>query len=70
LETLDKKRARLRGELQEAYRACMLASEPTAWPAAPGAASGCTPDSQARWGDYFAAKQRLVAAYAEKGPAT
>lgn len=69
METLDKKRARLRGELQEAYSSWELASERMTWPVAPAAASDCTPDSRARWRDYVAARQRLVAAYAEKRPA-
>ena len=68
METLDKKRVRLRGELQETYRSWVLASEHTAWPAAPAAATSCTPHSRAKWVDYVAAKQRLVAAYAEKRP--
>ncbi len=68
VETLDEKRARLRGELREAYRSWVLASEHAAWPAAPAAATGCTPHSRAKWVDYAAARQRLVAAYAEKRP--
>jgi hypothetical protein len=72
METLDRKRARLRGELQQAYRDWMLASElgdgAAGAPSAIGT-SGCAQESKARWFEYLAAKERLVAAYAEQAPA-
>ena len=63
METLDNKRARLRRELREAYSDWMQAGE--------GRCSQQTKTQQtgAKWFDYLAAKQRLVAAYAEQAPA-
>jgi hypothetical protein len=73
METLDHKRARLRDELQDAYSDWMRASEvpnDRAGAPSPVDTSGCAPESQARWFDYLAAKDRLVAAYAEQASAT
>jgi hypothetical protein len=68
LETLDNKLARLRGELQQAYSAWLLENGRTE--SGPGAhAAVCASDSHTRWAVYLAAKQRLVAAYAEEAPA-
>lgn len=72
LETLDRKRARLRDEMRRAYSAWLLASEGTAHPRADPAATqapGHAPNSRTKWANYLAAKQRLVAAYAERPPA-
>jgi hypothetical protein len=69
MEALDKKRARLRSELQQAYSAWMVTSEGRASPGAaqiPIDISGCPDPAKARWFDYLAAKQRLVLAYAER----
>ena len=68
METLDEKRARLRRELRQAYSAWMLASEEGAMPAATAISvdiSGCADAAKAKWFAYLAAKDRLVAAYAE-----
>ncbi len=65
LETLDEKRARLRGELQEAHSAWLLESE-----GAPANAAERPLGSQSTRSIYLAAKHRLTAAYAEEAPAT
>ena len=74
LETLDNKRARLRHELRQAHSAWLLESDSFAQPAPANASDGATDshssDSRTRWANYLAAKQRLVAAYAEEAPAT
>lgn len=69
METLDDKRARLRSELQRAYRAWMLASEHWITPVAaslPAEASGRPDTAKLQWFAYLAAKDRLVMAYAER----
>jgi hypothetical protein len=69
METLDNKRARLRGELQHGYSAWLSASETGDDTARfPIDTSGCAQHSKVRWFDYLAAKERLVAAYAEQRP--
>ena len=68
METLGNKRARLRGELQRAYSAWLLESGPFADAPEAKAADGA-PHSHTTWAVYLAAKQRLVAAYAEEAAA-
>ena len=59
--------ARLRGELQHAYSAWLSASERGDDTARfPIDTSGCAQHNKVRWFDYLAAKERLVAAYAEQ----
>ena len=73
METLDEKRARLRGELQHAHRAWLRESEGAAGLLAGSAtanASDRPSDGQTKWSIYLAAKQRLVAAYAEEASST
>ena len=73
METLDNKRARLRGELLQAYSQWLRASEvpnDRAGAASPADASGGPPESQARWFAYLAAERRLFAARDEQASAT
>jgi hypothetical protein len=68
MEALNKKRARLRHELQEAYSAWMLTSEFCASSQgllAPVDISGCPDATKLKWFEYLAAKKRLVLAYSE-----
>ena len=67
MEALIEKRARLRGELEQAYRAWMGMSEfrTTAPPTAVDI-SGCPDAAKVEWFEYLAAQDRLVAAYAKQ----
>ena len=68
MEALNKKRARLRHELQQAYGAWIVTSEFRASPTATDApvdVTGCPDAAKAKWFEYLAAKDRLVLAYAE-----
>jgi hypothetical protein len=68
MEALNRKRARLRGELQEAHSSWLTASDFWASPAATWPAvdvSGYPEATRARWFAYLEVKARLVAAYAE-----
>jgi hypothetical protein len=67
MEALNKKRVRLRRELQEAYGDWLRSSESCAsYSAAPVDVSGCSDSAKANWFEYLAAKERLILAYAEQ----
>jgi hypothetical protein len=67
MESLNSKRSRLRGELQQAYDAWIDVSEAgESAAAAPVDISGSPTAAKAHWFAYLAAKQRLVLAYAEQ----
>jgi hypothetical protein len=69
VESLDRKRSRLRKELQDAYGNWLALSE-GATDASEGAravdTSGCPNSAKAMWFAYQAARVRLVGAYAER----
>lgn len=68
METLNKKRSRLRNELQVAYDAWMDTSEQKSGrpdTAEPMDMSGAPDMAKAQWFEYLLAKRRLVLAYAE-----
>jgi hypothetical protein len=70
MEALNRKRERLRYELQDAYDAWLSTSEDPAIPTRPPVdVSGCRDESKRAWFDYLAAKERLVLAYAEQSSA-
>ena len=62
MEALSEKRARLRHELQQAYRAWMLTAE--LWMSAT-ANDAARDAARAKWIDYLAAKERLAMAGAK-----
>ena len=66
MDRLNKKRERLRLELQAAYEAWMMRSEREALAPAEAIDVSGSPDmAKVQWFEYLAAKQRLVLAYAE-----
>lgn len=71
MKVLNKKRARLRDELQQAYDTWVLAGEAQARQAMPANCvrvdiSGASGVAGPQWLEYLAAKKRLVLAYAEQ----
>jgi hypothetical protein len=71
VESVHDKRARLRAELQEAYRRWLTVSDPAHWDR-DGAgldADGRDASIKPAWFAYLAAKSRLVQARAEPAPA-
>jgi len=73
METLNNKRARLRGELLQAYRQWLRAGgapSDRAGAPSPAEASGGAPERQAEWFDYLEAEKRLFAAHDEQASAT
>jgi hypothetical protein len=67
MEALIEKCARLRRELEQAYTAWMRMSEFRATaPDTPVDISGCPDAAKMEWFEYLAARDRLVAAYAEQ----
>jgi hypothetical protein len=72
METLHDKRARLRHELQQAYRDWILVCEAEGCPITTPARAdilGRSGVTKAKWIAYLAAKERLGAAYAERAAA-
>ena len=66
MEVLNRKRARLRHELQQAYDTWIFVSERQATGASSVDVSGSSDATREQWFDYLAAKERLVLAYAEQ----
>jgi hypothetical protein len=69
MESLDRKRSRLRRELQDAYGDWLAVSDGAteARESAPAVdTSGCPDSSKTLWFAYQAARIRLVEAYAER----
>ena len=71
MKVLNKKRARLRDELQQAYDTWVLAGEAEARQATFAHrvrvnTSGASNVARPQWLEYLAAKKRLVLAYAER----
>ena len=71
MKALNKKRARLRGELQQAYDSWVLAGEAQSRQATPTHCvridiAGASNVAGPQWLEYLAAKKRLVLAYAEQ----
>ena len=71
MKALNRKRARLRDELQQAYNAWISVGEAQAKQATPADRlcvdiSGSSDGAKQQWRDYLAAKERLILAYAEQ----
>ena len=71
VESVHDKRARLRAELQEAYRRWLTVSDPAHWDGDRAGldSSGREASIKPAWAAYLAAKSRLVQARAEPAPA-
>lgn len=70
MEALNRKRERLRDELQQAYDAWLRTTGDDAESSRlPIDVSGCAEESRAEWFEYLAARDRLITAYAEQAAA-